>query len=55
MIDRYDMDRTPMIVYFVGPLLGAVLGVLGYDFMTRTRQVGTPELGGIEKSAVESR
>jgi glycerol uptake facilitator protein len=44
-----------LIVYFVGPLLGAVLGVLGYDFMTRARQVGTPELGGIEKSAVESR
>ena len=42
-------------VYFVGPIVGAVLGVVGYDFMTRVRQVGSAELGGIEKTAVEGK
>jgi len=44
-----------LIVYFVGPIVGAVLGVVGYDFMTRARQVGSVELGGIEKAAVEGK
>ena len=49
-------DFTHIIAYFVGPLLGAVLGVLTYDLITRGRAiVGTPELGGVEKSAVEGR
>ncbi len=49
-------DLTHLIAYFVGPLLGAVLGVLTYDFLQRSRVVaGTPEFGGIEKSAVEGR
>ncbi|HET8844575.1 MAG TPA: aquaporin, partial [Ktedonobacteraceae bacterium] len=30
-------DLSHLIVYFVGPLLGGVLGVLTYDFMTRAR------------------
>src|SRR5579884_1123817 len=47
----YNMAH--LLVYFVGPLLGAVLGVLGYDFMTRARVVGKPELGGVAESAVE--
>jgi glycerol uptake facilitator protein len=42
-----------LVVYFVGPLLGAVLGVLGYDFMTRARVAGSSELGGVAESAVE--
>jgi glycerol uptake facilitator protein len=46
-----------LVVYFVGPLVGGVLGVVVYDFMTRGRRVvaSTPELGGIEKAAVEGR
>jgi hypothetical protein len=53
MIGRYGMDRTPMIVYFVGPIVGGILGVLVYGFIARARVGGAPELGGIEKSAVE--
>jgi glycerol uptake facilitator protein len=44
-----------LLVYFVGPIVGAVLGVLGYDFITRTRATGAVELGGIEKAAVEGK
>jgi glycerol uptake facilitator protein len=44
-----------LVVYFVGPIVGAILGVLGYDLLTRARvAAASPELGGIEKSAVES-
>src|SRR6266700_2144507 len=47
-------DLSHLIVYFVGPLLGGVLGVFTYDFLQRARvTASTPELGGIEKSAVE--
>jgi len=53
MVDRYGMDRMPMIVYFVGPIVGGILGVLLYDFIARARVGSAPELGGIEKSAVE--
>ena len=53
MIDRYGMDRTPMIVYFVGPIVGGILGVLLYDFIARAPVRSAPELSGIEKSAVE--
>ena len=42
-----------MMVYFVGPIVGGILGVLVYDFIARARVGGAPELGGIEKSAVE--
>ena len=42
-----------MIVYFVGPIVGGILGVLVYDFMACARVGSAPELGGIEKSAVE--
>lgn len=42
-----------LIVYFVGPIIGAVLGVVAYDFMTRVRVMGSSELGGVEKTAVE--
>jgi glycerol uptake facilitator protein len=48
-------DFTHIIAYFVGPLLGGTLGVLTYDFLRRARVAGTPELGGIEKTAVEGR
>jgi glycerol uptake facilitator protein len=44
-----------LVVYFVGPIIGAALGVLGYDFITRARTTGAPELGGVEKAAVESK
>lgn len=44
-----------LVVYFVGPVVGAVLGVLGYDLMTRARVVGSAELGGVEKTAVEGK
>jgi hypothetical protein len=53
MVDHYGMDRTPMIVYFVGPIVGGILGVLVYDLIARARVGSAPELGGIEKSAVE--
>ena len=47
-------DLSHLIVYFIGPLLGGVLGVITYDFLQRARvTASTPELGGIEKSAVE--
>ena len=50
---KYDLSH--LIVYFVGPLLGGVLGVIVYDFLSRGRQVaGSPELGGVSESAVES-
>ncbi len=32
---KYDLSH--LIVYFVGPLLGATLGALTYDFITRAR------------------
>lgn len=32
---KYDVSH--LIVYFIGPLVGAVLGVLVYDFITRSR------------------
>lgn len=45
-----------LLVYIVGPIVGGVLGIFTYDFMTRGRVVaGSPELGGIEKAAVEGR
>ncbi len=53
MVDHYGMDRTPMIVYFVGPIVGGILGVLLYDFIARAPVRSAPELSGIEKSAVE--
>lgn len=49
----YNMAH--LVVYFVGPAIGAVLGVLGYDLMTRARVVGSAELGGVEKTAVEGK
>ncbi len=43
-----------LVVYFVGPVVGGILGVLVYDFMTRGRAaVGSAELGGVSESAVE--
>ncbi len=53
MVDHYGMDRTPTIVYCVGPIVGGILGVLLYDFIARARVGSALELGGIEKSAVE--
>ncbi|MBV9230556.1 MAG: aquaporin family protein [Chloroflexi bacterium] len=44
-----------LIVYFIGPIVGGILGVLTYDFLTRSRIEGASELGGIAKDAVESR
>src|SRR2546428_10737970 len=47
-------DLSHLIVYFIGPLLGGVLGVFTYDFISRGRAIaGSPELGGISESAVE--
>lgn len=49
---KYDLSH--LIVYFVGPLLGGVLGVLTYDFISRGRVIaGSPKLGGVTESAVE--
>ena len=42
-----------LVVYFVGPVVGGILGVIVYDFMTRGRTVGSAELGGVSESAVE--
>ena len=43
-----------LIVYIIGPIVGSIVGVTTYDFMTRERAVvGSPELGGIATSAVE--
>jgi glycerol uptake facilitator protein len=42
-----------LVVYFIGPIVGGILGVLVYDFMTRARTVGQAELGGISETAVE--
>ena len=53
MVDHDGMDRTPMRVYFVGPIVGGILGVLLYDFIARAPVRSAPELSGIEKSAVE--
>lgn len=49
----YEMGH--LAVYFVGPVIGAILGVLSYDLLTRSHPVGTSELGGIEASAVENK
>ena len=47
-------DLSHLIVYFVGPLLGGVLGTLTYDFISRGRAIaGAPELGGVSETAVE--
>jgi glycerol uptake facilitator protein len=46
-------DLSHLIVYFAGPLAGAVLGVVVYDFITRARVTGSAELGGVAESAVE--
>src|SRR5712692_9555117 len=46
-------DLSHLIVYFVGPLLGGVLGVLTYDFIQRARTTGSAAIGGISESAVE--
>jgi glycerol uptake facilitator len=46
-------DLSHVIVYFVGPLAGAVLGVFVYDLMSRGRVTGSAELGGVSESAVE--
>jgi glycerol uptake facilitator protein len=47
-------NLSHLVVYFIGPLLGSVLGVFAYDFLKRARvTASTPELGGIEQSAVE--
>src|SRR6266700_3519984 len=48
---KYDLAH--LVVYFIGPIIGGILGVVVYDFMTRERTVGSAELGGIEKAAVE--
>src|SRR5712692_4487936 len=42
-----------LVVYFVGPVVGGILGVLVYDYMTRGRAVGSAELGGVSEAAVE--
>ncbi len=48
-------DLSHLIVYFVGPLLGGVLGTLTYDFIARGRAIaGKPELGGVSETAVEN-
>ncbi len=49
---KYDLSH--LIVYFVGPLLGGLLGTLTYDFISRGRAIaGRPELGGVSETAVE--
>ncbi len=44
-----------LVVYLVGPIVGAILGVRIYDFMTRPRVAGSAELDGIEETAVETK
>lgn len=47
-------DFSHVIVYFIGPLLGGVLGVFTYDFVSRGRAIpGAAELGGVSETAVE--
>ncbi|HEX4715047.1 MAG TPA: MIP/aquaporin family protein [Ktedonobacteraceae bacterium] len=41
---KYDLSH--LIVYFVGPLLGGVLGTLTYDFMTRAREATASKAAG---------
>lgn len=48
---KYDLSH--LVVYFVGPLVGGVLGVLVYDLMSRGRVAGSAERGGVAESAVE--
>lgn len=43
-----------LAVYIVGPIVGAILGVVVYDFITRARQAGGAEAREVEKTAVES-
>ena len=43
-----------LVVYFVGPIIGGILGVVIYDFMTRPRAIGSAELGGVSETAVEN-
>jgi glycerol uptake facilitator protein len=43
-----------LVVYVVGPVIGGILGVLVYDFMTRAHAVGSAELGGVSETAVEN-
>jgi glycerol uptake facilitator-like aquaporin len=39
---KYDLAH--LIVYFVGPIVGGILGVLVYDFMVRARTVPRVEI-----------
>ncbi len=51
-------DLTHLVVYIVGPIVGAILGVVVYEFITRARQAGSAEVSGVEKvekAAVESK
>jgi glycerol uptake facilitator protein len=48
---KYDL--THLIVYILGPIIGAALGVIAYDFVAGTRTASDSELGGVEKTAVE--
>jgi glycerol uptake facilitator protein len=50
---KYDL--THLIVYFVGPIIGAALGVIVYDFITRVQSVSSPALGNVEETAVKGR
>src|SRR5690349_1147007 len=48
---KYDLSH--LIVYFTGPLLGSVLGVLTYDFLARGRAASSSELRSVSEVAVE--
>jgi len=43
---QISQDLSHLIVYFVGPLLGGVLGTLTYDFMTRARAATASKAAG---------
>jgi hypothetical protein len=47
-------NLTHLVAYFAGPIIGGILGVVVYDFMTRPRAIGSAELGGVSETAVEN-
>jgi hypothetical protein len=43
-----------LVVDFVGSIIGGILGVVVYDFMTHPRAIGSAKLGGVSEAAVEN-
>jgi glycerol uptake facilitator protein len=45
-------DLTHLTVYFIGPIVGAFLGVVSYDYLTKIHKVLPARLDNLEKVAV---